>query len=375
MSLSGIRSVDSVMLRRVMRDCIVNGRNLIVFGPAGSGKTEIALNTIHETKIPNSSLTYNHVYLNLSVCTPPELVGLPQIEDGVSSYALPRYMPTEKTTENKVVMLVDELDKADTDLQNPMLETFQFRSINGTKLMVQSVIATANLPDEGAFSKPLSSALANRCQMVRLEVNSEKWVDWAGSVGTNPLISAYILKNGSALSKRTFKEDATAYCQASPRSWTMAAKALDSVGRITTDNMEYAILQVASYVGDQNATSFAVYIEYAIKFEPLVDEIVNKGVATPPKQADEMFVVSTMALNRLTSWMTNNRSSHDKKETREKAAEMFKRVYGWLNKEKIPREIILGAVRSNVQVKDYSDFDLIRLKEVQEMYNSFNVKQ
>jgi hypothetical protein len=373
MSLSGIKQVDSVMLGRMISDCIKSGRNLIIFGPAGSGKTEISIHTTHTVGIPNHhGKFHDHIYLNLSVCTPPELVGLPQIEDGVSKYALPGYMPTDRTHEHDMVMIVDEIDKADSDLQNPMLEMFQFKSINGTKLKIKSVIATANLPDEGAFSRPLSTALANRCQMVQLHVNSKEWVDWAATKAINSLVVGYISRNGVWLTKRSHKEDNTAYCQPSPRAWTNAAMALDSIGKIdTSDKVEYGILQVASYVGEPAAVGFATYIEHAHKFEPIVEEIIKKGAtSTTLEDANVEFVVSLMALGRLSSFMGDNYAKRTDKDVKEEAARLFRNVYGWFTKAKVAREIVLGSLRSTMSLKQYSEYDLIRLKELQEIYQA-----
>lgn len=371
MSLSGIKEVDSVMLHRMLVDCIKNGRNLIIFGQAGSGKTEISIDATRSTPRSNPQSNFEHIYLNLSVCTPPELVGLPQIEDGVSTYALPRYMPTDKTHKDSMVMIVDEIDKADSDLQNPMLEMFQFKSINGTKLNIQSVIATANLPDEGAFSRPLSTALANRCQMVRLEVNAKKWTEWAANAGINPLVVGYISKNGIELTKRHFKDDNTAYCQPSPRSWVNAAKALDSIGKIDSeDKVAYATLQVATYVGEPAALGFSNYIENAHKFEPIVEEILRKGKSAKPESAHVEFVISLMALGRLSNFLAENYDKRSNKDVREQAAQLFKNVYGWFNSVGVSRETVLGSVRSTMNLKNYTDFDLIKLKEIQEIYQS-----
>lgn len=389
--LSGIREIDTKTYRRLVRDAIINGRNLLVLAPAGSGKTEIALDTISRTLYPGANVGvdieehpelatyYDNRYLNLSVCTPPELVGLPEIKDGVSVYAPPEYMPVEGRTEGnrKVVMVVDELDKADTDLQNPMLETFQFRSINGTKLAVQSIIATANMPDEGAFSKPISTALANRCQIFKLKVNPDQWIEYASTRGLNPLVAGYIAENPADLTKRYNVADNTAYCQPSPRSWTNAAIALDTVGEIRNeDDIEYAHLQVASYVGDNAAQGFRMFLEYSHKVSPLVADILaGRKLKKEDIQPSMVLVLSLMVCGKLTSKVNANMAAmKEKKDIYKEYAAMAKNVFTFFQSGAVPMETILAALRSTASPQFFTDSGLIAVSEVREVYTKIASK-
>lgn len=396
--LSGIMEIDTVTYMRIIRDSILGGRNVLVLAPAGSGKTEIASYVINKTPYPmelmkfgdgnsegrhgDSGFTFRDQYLNLSVCTPPELVGLPEVRDGVAMYNLPPYMPANGRTEGgrKVVMLVDELDKADTDLQNPMLEMFQFKSINGTKLDIQSVVATANMPDEGAFSKPISTALANRCQIFKLKVSANQWTDWAVSAGINPLIVGYINEHPGDLTKKYHKEDNTAYCQPSPRSWTMAARALDTVGTIENGaDIDYAFLQVASYVGQNAATGFRDFLQYSHEVTPLMHEIIATGKTKNKPNDGMILVLAIMTVSKLVTKLNENAEklgpnakSSDAKDIRAECNTMATNIFNWLAKGSVPMEIALSAMRSSITPQLFMATQMIQIPVVRELYGKIN---
>jgi MoxR-like ATPase len=171
--LTNVFEIDQSTYKNVLKFNIRSGGNLVVLGMAGTGKTEMAQDSITEEG-------FEYVYLNLSVLEAPDLIGLPIITaDKQVDYANPRFLPRMDITPKPMVLLVDEIDKAKPELQNPLLELFQFHSINGTKLNIQAIIATGNLPEEGAFSQPISHALTNRCKVFKLTHSFESWRDWA----------------------------------------------------------------------------------------------------------------------------------------------------------------------------------------------------
>ena len=220
--LTGVFEIDQATYKQTLAFNIRSGGNLLVLGMAGTGKTEMAQSSCVDAG-------FEYIYLNLSVLEAPDLIGLPIITaDRRVEYATPQFMPKMDGGHTKpLVLIVDEIDKAKPELQNPLLELFQSHSINGIKLNIQAIVATGNLPDEGAFSQPISHALTNRCKTFRITHNFDAWQEWAQDAEINALVIGFLSKNREYLSMPSVEGDPTAYCRPSPRSWTMGARDLD----------------------------------------------------------------------------------------------------------------------------------------------------
>ena len=112
--LTGVHNVDQATLYKLYENAIDTHANIIVFGPAGSGKTEMA---------QEAAVTSNveHIYLNGSTLEAPDMIGLPMIDmdTKTTEYANPKFLPLEGTRAKNAVLLVDEVDKLKPELQNP----------------------------------------------------------------------------------------------------------------------------------------------------------------------------------------------------------------------------------------------------------------
>ena len=58
--LTDIREIDQETLKELYKFVVQNGGNIIIIGPSGVGKTEMALQTITE-------VGHDNIYLNLTV--------------------------------------------------------------------------------------------------------------------------------------------------------------------------------------------------------------------------------------------------------------------------------------------------------------------
>ena len=267
--LTNVATIDQAQVMSLYKFAIRAGGNIIILGPAGGGKTEMAMQASNEE-------SFEFVYVNLSVLEAPDLVGLPMIDEltKTSTYATPKQLPLAGTKSKKVILVVDEIDKAKQELQNPMLELFQLRSINGRPLDVHAVIATGNLPDEGAFSLPISHALTNRCMVYQMQVAFEPFRDHAVESGVNPLVIGFLSRNTDWLLQGKPDGDDTAYCHPSPRAWTQAARDLDLA---KDEDVDYQTLIIAGRVGTAAAIKFKVWLTHHRHIEPMIDALVKDG--------------------------------------------------------------------------------------------------
>jgi hypothetical protein len=358
--LTGVHTIDQATLMTLYKFSIEAGGNIIVFGAAGSGKTEMAVQAA-------TAKSRKHVYLNLSVLEAPDLMGLPMIdpESKTSEYAVPGFLPQSNKPEEGVVLVVDEIDKAKPELQNPMLELFQFRSINGRKLGIHSIIATGNLPEEGAFSMPVSHALTNRCMVYRVDSSFEPWQEWAVDAGVNGLIVGFLSKNRDYLLVPPPEGDDTAYCHPSPRSWTQAARDLDLAAK---ESVEFQTMIVAGRVGQGAAVKFQVWLEHYRHIEPIINALVKDGTKPDVNgmTVDRIMVCAIAGCNKIASLGRMELNKAAKAEQEKKILQVTKNVFGWL--QDIPSEFAIGAVKSVLSMKVIQDWRLTRVPELMNTY-------
>jgi len=361
--LTNVFEIDQGTYKNVLSFNIRSGGNLVVLGMAGTGKTEMA-------QAACVAEGFEYVYLNLSVLEAPDLIGLPIIaENKTVDYASPRFLPRMDLTPKPVVLLVDEIDKAKPELQNPLLELFQFHSINGTKLNIQAIIATGNLPEEGAFSQPISHALTNRCKVFKLTSSFETWRDWAQNASINALVIGFLSKNQEYLSRAPIEGDPTAYCRESPRSWTMAASDLDQTS--SKDSVDFQTLLVSGRVGMAAAVKFRVWLDHYRHVEPIIDKLVEKGEqpSINDMTIDRQLVCAIAAVNAVAQeCKVVAKSPADRQKQEDHVNKIAKNVFGWL--KKLPSEFQIAAVKSALNMKTIQDFKLTKIQEVMEVYLS-----
>ena len=108
--LTNIVEIPQDTYMAALRHNVRTGGNLMIFGQAGTGKTEMAQQAAEQEG-------FGVYYLNLAVLEAPDLLGLPFITDeGSVDYATPKFMPLEGKVPRKVVLLVDEIDKSKPEL-------------------------------------------------------------------------------------------------------------------------------------------------------------------------------------------------------------------------------------------------------------------
>lgn len=355
--LTGIPEITTARYEDMLRFNFRRRGNIIIFGLGGTGKTQICQEVAHEK--------HEHlVYVNLSVMEAPDFLGLPWRDEktNVARYAPPPFMPVMDRTPEPVVLLFDEIDKAKPELQSPLLEVFQFHTINGTPLNIKAIVATANLPDEGAFSKPISGPLANRCSLFKTNVIYTEWQSWAAGAGVNPLITGFLSRNQGYLSQSPDKNDRTAYARPSPRSWTEAGKDLDEYFKDSHGEgaVDFQTLLVGAKVGEPAALLFRVWLEHYRHIEHFVDQLIEDGRMPPPLEIDRTMVMGLAACGAAAS-------SFQKPNIPPNAKAIVKRVFSYINT--LPPEIIIGVVKSTFNTQMILKHELQKIPEFKEVFS------
>lgn len=349
MALTNVNAIKLSSYYDVLKFNLRTGGNLLVLGQAGIGKTECAMQAIAEAGM-------NPIYINLSVLEYPDLVGLQTIVTDMKGrkhvdYACPKFLPLkEGSVPSRNVIIFDEVDKAKCELQNPLLELLQFRTINGQAVDVHGFVLTGNLPDEGAFSLPISHALTNRCMVYKLEAEFEAWLNWAVNARVNPLVTGFLSRNPEFFSRPAAEGDPTAYCRESPRSWTIAARDLDaSLDMANPDQLvDLQTLLIAGRVGTTAAIKFKVWLEHYHYLVDYVDALVQNGKAPEGLTLDRQIVCAISACNEVVKVMSKSPKEFNK---------VLNNVFGWLST--LTPDLQICAVKSTITMDMIKQYKLI----------------
>jgi hypothetical protein len=182
-------------------------RSVLLEGPTGIGKSEIVQRTARALGVAT-------VVVDLSLLEPPDLIGLPIIEDGRTRYALPTFLPRE----GQGILMLEELNRAERYIQQPALQLLSARTLHEYALPEGWVVFAAVNPAAGDYHvTPLDAAL--RARFLELSVRADRgaWLAWAGEHGLHPAVLALARAH-----ERVFDE-------VPPRTWTYVSKLLQTV--------------------------------------------------------------------------------------------------------------------------------------------------
>ncbi len=211
-------------------------RPVFIWGPPGIGKSALVQQFAAQVGLPCVSLLGSQL-------APEDLIGVPQILDGVSRFCPPRLIARP----DPYCLFLDELNACSHDVQKAFYSLIHERRLGEYHLPPGSVVIGAgNRAQDSAIVKPMSSALLNRMVHVHLKVSSREWLAWAGQHGIHPLILEYIGLRPDHLWSQPPKHEEPF---STPRSWHMLSDTLheygDGVGEETLGVLAYGCLTPA----------------------------------------------------------------------------------------------------------------------------------
>ena len=356
-----LHRITTAELERQVAASIRLESSIAIFGRRGTGKTHICKQKIKEAG-------YHEVYMNLSVFERVDIGGYPDMlspsrKDEFINYILPAFYRLMMTGDKKVVLLLDEVDKADTSLQAPLLELVQFHTINGRKLPNLSMcIMTGNLISEGG-NRP-SLPLMDRAEAFLVQGNSQEWLDWAGKVGgIHPSITSFIHDNPKELFGPDDPDDR--YKDPSPRGWHNASEILRK-GEL--HNLDADLLQdkVIACIGKTAGLKYINYYRHYRELLPMIDALFKgQDVSQDYRRLEvtKKLVTIMIACARLASLLdaTNDATLNDVEKLKAKTVcdEAVTNIGKFIAvKDLVPDEQILIAVRSQLTLERLMNFDL-----------------
>jgi hypothetical protein len=182
-------------------------RAVLLEGPTGIGKSEIVRRVAERLGIET-------VVLDLSLLEPPDLVGLPVIASGRTTYAVPRILPEGGAG----ILMLEELNRAERYIQQPALQLLTARRLHEYTLPEGWVCFAAVNPETADYQvTPLDRALRARFMNLSVRADRAAWLAWAQVSAVHPAIIAL------AQSHERILDDVP------PRTWTYASQILDAL--------------------------------------------------------------------------------------------------------------------------------------------------
>ena len=190
-------------------------RPVFIWGPPGIGKSALVESFA-------SAVGMKCVSMLGSQLAPEDIIGVPRIEDGISTFC----PPAQIARKEPYCLFLDELNACSQEVQKAFYSLINDRRIGEFELPEGSVVIGAgNRAQDAAIVKPISSALINRMAHVQLRANPGDWMAWAGGAGINSLIMEYIqLRPDHLWSKPPKHEEPFS----TPRSWHILSDAMSS---------------------------------------------------------------------------------------------------------------------------------------------------
>jgi len=182
----------------------------LLVGAHGVGKSEI-------TAAAAAALKIKCISRDLSLMEPPDLVGLPKIEGGATTFLPPEFLPREPGAGG--FLLIEEINRAPRYMQACCLELLTSRRLNSYVLPENWLpVACINPKAEGYHVDLLDAALMSRFMKIEVCAAVEPWTAWARANGIHSKIIEYIEGVPHALDESQGGSN--------PRSWTYASRAL-----------------------------------------------------------------------------------------------------------------------------------------------------
>lgn len=372
--LKGVKSLSTTEFGNMVDFTVESGTNLLVLGASGIGKTDI----------PRTRCTKNGhpvVYWNLSTKEATDLIGQSMIDKSTmrTVYAPPADIPTEFFDKDGkeipgAVIVIDELDKCEKELQNPLLEVLDqnLRSLAGRKLNIKAVIATGNLPDEHAFTKPISHALANRCSVYRIEASLEDWIaDFAVPNGISPLIVGFLSQDGAELFCEKASRDPNDHLRGSPRAWTDAARKLVLrqgmvKGETSDEEIRFQTTLIAGCVGENAALKFQIWLEHYREIRPIVEAVLEGKKLSEREQNRLRSNVQAEMVVGFTIFGEFNRLVREASARKISREEIFKKVTNgcdfMLDRTNMSPSTLFASVKGSLtDIKLYSQMQVVSI--------------
>jgi len=185
-------AIDFKTFTQIAPHVLAVGKPILIRGRHGIGKSEIVYQIADKMGLPI-------VERRASQMTEGDLLGLPKTDGDVTSWCPPEFLAA--ACNQPVVLFLDEVDRAVTEVRQGLFELCDSRKIAGQVLHPETlIIAAVNGGEHGAQYQvgEMDPAELDRYTVFDVEPSVEDWLDWAKD-SVSDVIWDFINQNRSHL--------------------------------------------------------------------------------------------------------------------------------------------------------------------------------
>lgn len=253
-------------------------RPVFIWGAPGIGKSSLVTQFAASLGMPCVSMLGSQL-------APEDLIGVPQVQDGVSRFC----PPAQIVHESPFCLFLDELNACTQEVQKAFYSLIHEQRVGEYHLPKGSiVIGAGNRAQDSAIVRPMSSALINRLVHVELKADHRDWLVWARQSGIHPLVLEYLEQRPDHIWSAAPKTEEPF---STPRSWHMLSDVLISYGEGLTHERVRSL--AAGCLTPAHATQFGAY--YKLQGDRYRLAGILKGTAhwpSAPEDRDLLYFLS-----------------------------------------------------------------------------------
>ena len=256
-------------------------RPVFIWGAPGIGKSSLVEQFSETVGLPCVSLLGSQL-------APEDIIGIPQVKDGVSEFLPPKMIARKEP----YVLFLDELNACSQEVQKAFYSLIYEKRVGEYHLPEGSIVVGAgNRAQDSAIVKTMSSALLNRMFHVQMKADAGQWLEWAYEHGIHPWVVDYITQRPDHLFSAPPKTEEPF---STPRAWHMLSDILKEYGAGEKEISEDTLRMMAyGCISASHAGMFAAYTKQ-LGNKNLLNDII-KGTAKWPAKPAERDVLYFLA--------------------------------------------------------------------------------
>jgi len=276
-----VKTVTLDGLRKLVKLVIKADTPLTVLGPPGAGKTATCEAIAREHGIGFVSKSLVH-------CDPTDVIGLPQMANGRTSYLPPDWLPLKDDDKPESgILLLDDVPDAPKAVQASIYELVNNRRVSGTELKPGWLpILLGNRATDLSAAEPISFALVNRGAVVTYVPTAADTAALAIMLGWEDPLPGYLAWSAATGHEHSPNMDRVAegdYAQPTNRAFGNLSKAIHAGGQLDA---------YACYVGDSTAARLYDYVKLLSTLPSKEQILAAPGKAPIPDSLGAQYAIA-----------------------------------------------------------------------------------
>lgn len=279
-------------VKEVVRLALRNGfkRSVFMQGPPGIGKSQCIQQVTREESTKEKPIGF--VDFRLAQCDPTDIRGVMVYDphSGKAKWVHASALPNGDAPERGVLFL-DEINMAPPSVQASGFQLILDRRIGDYQLPENwLIIAAGNSAEDNSLVNEMAAPLMNRFVHIDVGFDFPIFKEHAVKSGFHPWVVGFL----NYRNEYCFKPpEAGQRAFPTPRSW----EAVSDVLKLTNSEMDAEL--VIGCVGKGVGTEFVAFGELATQLGPMVDDILDHGKYSMPKEKHHLFFILASIVSKI----------------------------------------------------------------------------